>query len=56
MKWHFFRADLIELQKSVRQFYGCLPITEVMTNFNLVKQIESFEKQLRGILNEEVTH
>lgn len=52
MKWHLVRSDLISLQKMLREIYGSLPLLELATNKSLISELENFEIQFRGLMNE----
>lgn len=52
MKWHLVRSDLITLHQLIREIYGSLPLTELMTNKSLISEIEKIEKQYRSLANE----
>lgn len=52
MKWHLVRNDLIRLNSLVREIFGSLPMLELMTNKSLIVELEKFETQFRGLMDE----
>ncbi len=52
MKWHFIKNDLENLKCSVREFYGALPLVELLTNTVLIGEVERFESRIQGLMNE----
>lgn len=52
MKWHFIKNDLENLKCSVREFYGALPLAELLTNTMLIGEVEHFESRIQGLMNE----
>jgi len=55
MEQVFMNYELQKIKLLFRDFYGLLPVLELSQNAALIKNIEEIEKQLRGLLNEEVT-
>ncbi|MBL7545231.1 MAG: hypothetical protein JNL11_15540 [Bdellovibrionaceae bacterium] len=43
--------ELQKIRQLFREFYGLLPVKELVENKDLIKKIEIIEKQLRGLLD-----
>lgn len=43
--------ELQKIRQLFREFYGLLPVRELVENEDLIQKIEIIEKQLRGLLD-----
>ncbi len=46
------KTDLKILRGAIREFYGKLPVSELLGNSRLISKIELLEKQLQRILSD----
>lgn len=51
----FIKFEIQKIRKEFREFYGHLPIEELVENMKLIQKIQKLEEQLRGLLDDEQT-
>ncbi len=51
----FIKLEIQKIRDDFREFYGRLPVEELVKNSALIHKIEKLEQQLRGLLDDERT-